>query len=233
VSEDKARTLESAFASAPAALRSSPSRDGELDGSAGDAIPPLAAPEVQACLARKCDLWVFGYGSLMWNPGFRHCAAEPALVHGWHRSFCVYSRHYRGTPDRPGLVLGLDRGGSCRGMAFRVAVSDLEEALAHLWEREMGGGVYDMREVRVRLRDGDTVPAHAFTVRRANHSYAGRLSTDETARLILQGIGGRGHCREYLENTVRQLECLGLVDGPLHRLEEKVKELAAKEPPCA
>jgi cation transport protein ChaC len=218
VSEDKARTLESAFG------QRSRSQDGKLNGDARDAIHPLAAPEVQACLARKCDLWVFGYGSLMWNPGFRHCAAEPALVHGWHRSFCVYSRHYRGTPERPGLVLGLDRGGSCRGMAFRVAVADLEEALTHLWEREMGGGgIYDMREVRVRLGDGGTVPAQAFTVRRANRSYAGRLSTDETARLILQGIGGRGHCREYLENTVRQLECLGLVDGPLHRLEEKVK----------
>jgi cation transport protein ChaC len=93
------------------------------------------------------------------------------------------------------------------------------------------GGVYDMRDVRVTTAAGD-IAAHAFTVRRDHSGYAGRLSIDETARLILQGLGGRGPCREYLENTVRQLECLGLVDGPLHRLEQKVKELAAREAPC-
>ncbi|MBV9521768.1 MAG: gamma-glutamylcyclotransferase [Alphaproteobacteria bacterium] len=215
------------------ALRDLPARDSDIYGA--DAIgaeDPLAAPAVRACLARRCDIWVFGYGSLMWNPGFRHCAAEPALLHGWHRSFCVYSRRYRGTPERPGLVLGLDRGGSCKGIAFRIAVGDLEEALGHLWEREMVGGVYDMRELPVRLPDGRSVPAHAFTVRRGHEGYAGRLSIDETARHILQGIGGRGHCREYLENTVRHLERLGLMDGPLHRLEERVKALAAQAPPC-
>ena len=118
-------------------------------------------------------------------------------------------------------------------MAFRVAVADLPEALGYLWEREMVGGVYDMREVQLRLAAGGAVTARAFTVRRSHPGYAGRLSPEETARLILQGIGGRGHCREYLENTVRQLECLGLVDGPLHRLEQVVKALAAREPPCA
>ncbi|HZS82821.1 MAG TPA: gamma-glutamylcyclotransferase [Stellaceae bacterium] len=216
-----------------AALRDLPARDSDIYADENEeACDPLAAPEVRACLARRCDIWIFGYGSLMWNPGFRHCAAEPALLHGWHRSFCVYSRRYRGTPERPGLVLGLDRGGSCKGMAFRIAVADLEEALGQLWQREMVGGVYDMRELTLRLAGGGTVSAHAFTVRRSHPGYAGRLSLDETARLILQGIGGRGHCREYLENTVRHLERLGLVDGPLHRLEAKVKELAAKEPPC-
>jgi len=193
---------------------------------------PALAPVLRACLERRTDVCIFGYGSLMWNPGFAHCAAEPALLRGWHRSFCVYSHRYRGTPERPGLVLGLDRGGSCRGMAFRVAASDAGAALGYLWEREMVGGVYDMRAVRVRTAAGD-VAAHAFTVRRAHPGYAGRLSLEETARLILQGLGGRGPCREYLENTVRQLERLGLVDGPLHRLEEIVKELARREPPCA
>src|SRR5689334_1015312 len=156
------------------------------------------APEVQACLARNCDLWIFGYGSLMWNPGFAHCAAEPALLRGWHRSFCVYSHRYRGTPEKPGLVLGLDRGGSCRGMAFRIARADVEEAMHYLWEREMNGGVYRFRTLLASLEGGGTAEVRAFVVDRSHKNYAGRLSVDETARLILQGIGAKGHCREYL-----------------------------------
>jgi cation transport protein ChaC len=190
------------------------------------------ASALAACLSSPSDIWVFGYGSLMWNPGFPHCAAEPARLRGWHRSFCVYSRNYRGTPDKPGLVLGLDRGGSCRGIAFRIARADVREAMEYLWEREMTGGVYELRELPAEV-GGRTVPIRAFVVDRKHPSYAGRLSIDETARLILQGIGGRGPCREYLENTVRQLEQLGHLDGPLHRLELRVKELAAANPPCA
>jgi cation transport protein ChaC len=203
-------------------------------GFAGEpaAAAPRHALELEACLAASGDIWVFGYGSLMWNPGFPHCAAEPALLQGWHRSFCVYSHRYRGTPEKPGLVLGLDRGGSCRGMAFRIARADVEDAMHYLWEREMSSGVYRLRELAAALPGGTRLPIRAFVVERAHRNYAGRLSVDETARLILQGIGARGHCREYLENTVRQLESLGLVDGPLHRLELRVKELAAAEPPC-
>jgi cation transport protein ChaC len=103
----------------------------------------------------------------------------------------------------------------------------------YLWDREMKGGVYSMREVAVGLDATRAVKARAFVVDRRHKSYAGRLSIEETARLILQGVGGRGPCREYLENTVRQLESLGLVDGPLHRLEMKVKELSPKFSPCA
>jgi cation transport protein ChaC len=191
------------------------------------------APELAACLEASCDIWIFGYGSLMWNPGFRHCAAAPALLRGWHRSFCVYSHRYRGTPEKPGLVLGLDRGGTCRGMAFRIARADVEEAMHYLWEREMNGGVYRFRTLTASLDGGGTVEVRAFVVDRGHKNYAGRLSTDDTARLILQGIGAKGLCREYLTNTVRQLEGLGLVDGPLHRLELRVKELAATELPCA
>jgi glutathione-specific gamma-glutamylcyclotransferase len=197
----------------------------------GVASEPSRAPEFEACLALKTDLWIFGYGSLMWNPGFAYCAKEPALLRGWHRSFCVYSHGYRGTPEKPGLVLGLDRGGSCRGMAFRIPPTDIATAMEYLWEREMTGGVYELREVGLDLGDA-TIAARAFVVRRDHAQYAGRLPVRETARLILQGIGARGHCREYLEKTVRQLEQLGLVDGPLHRLEMAVKELAASLPPC-
>jgi len=168
----------------------------------------------------------------MWNPGFAFSDQEPALLRGWHRSFCVYSHNYRGTPEKPGLVLGLDRGGSCRGIAFRVRVPEIATAMEYLWEREMRGGVYELREVELELAQGRRIEARAFVVRRDHKHYAGRLPVEETARLILQGIGARGQCREYLCNTVRHLERLGLVDGPLHRLELAVKELARREPPC-
>src|SRR5262249_20055039 len=149
-----------------------------------------------------------------------YCAQEPALLRGWHRSFCVYSHRYRGTPEKPGLVLGLDRGGSCRGVAYRIRAAEVEGAMEYLWEREMTGGVYAARHLPVEMASGRG-EAWGFVVRRDQPGYAGRLSVDETARLILQGIGGRGPCREYLEKTVRQLEELGHVDGPLHRLELK------------
>jgi cation transport protein ChaC len=203
----------------------------EADWHAAAASRVPCAPEIEACVKLNCDIWVFGYGSLMWNPGFPHCAAEAGLLRGWHRSFCVYSHRYRGTPERPGLVLGLDRGGSCRGMVFRVAAENVTAAMNYLWEREMTGGVYEMRELPVATAAG-TVTARAFVVKRDHPHYAGKLTVEQTARIILQGIGARGHCREYLENTVRQLEQLGLVDGPLHALEKKVKELAAIDPPC-
>jgi cation transport protein ChaC len=163
------------------------------------------------------DIWVFGYGSLMWNPGFEHIDAEPALLHGWHRSFCVYSHRYRGTPERPGLVLGLDRGGSCRGMAYRVARSRALEVLDYLWDREMVNGVYTPRILRPRTGVGRP-ECHVFTVDRSHYQYAGGLDEAEMLRLIRQGVGKGGHNREYLVNTVRHLDELGISDGPLHRL---------------
>lgn len=190
-----------------------------------------ASPDFAQCLASRQDVWIFGYGSLMWDPGFVHVDAKPALLRGYHRAFCVYSHRYRGTPERPGLVLGLDRGGACKGIAFRVPAADLDAALHYLWEREMGNRTYALKEVPVAMAQSK-VKARAFIVDRRHKNYAGRLDLDETARLILQGIGARGACRQYLENTVCELRKLGLVDGPMHRLEEKVKELAASELPC-
>jgi cation transport protein ChaC len=177
------------------------------------------------------DLWVFGYGSLMWRPGFAHAERAFARLIGLHRSLCVYSFVHRGTPEKPGLVLGLDRGGACRGVAFRVPAVDVEAALAYLWEREMSDRSYRMKELAVETPSG-TVMARAFVVDPVAPNYAGRLSLEETARLILQGVGRRGPCRQYLENTVRQLEALGVVDGPLHRLEAKVREFALGLSPC-
>ena len=192
----------------------------------------VPAPEIAHCIARRSDVWVFGYGSLMWDPGFAYAEAVPALLRGYHRRFCVYSHRYRGTPERPGLVLGLDRGGACKGIAYRVPQPDVAPALHYLWEREMGNRTYHLREVSLATPRG-IVAGHAFIVDRACRNYAGRLSLEETARLILQGIGARGPCRQYLENTVAELMKLGLVDGPLHRLEAMVKALAESELPCA
>jgi glutathione-specific gamma-glutamylcyclotransferase len=200
--------------------------------STGPAAPSELAPEIAHCLAAGGDLWLFGYGSLMWNPGFSYAEARPGLLRGYHRAFCVYSSRYRGTPERPGLVLGLDRGGACKGMAFRVAAPDVAAALEYLWHREMTNRTYHLKALSVRI-PASVVSARAFVVDRRHKNYAGRLSLDETARLIIQGIGARGPCRQYLENTVAELRKLGQLDGPIHRLEEKVRELAARELPCA
>ncbi len=158
----------------------------------------------------------------MWNPGFAHEEAREAMLHGWHRAFCVYSHRYRGTPECPGLVLGLDRGGSCRGMAYRVRRAAAREALAYLWDREMVTGVYRPRILPVRA--GDTrLPCHAFTVDRGHRQYAGGLGEAEMVRLIRQGVGQGGPNRDYLANTVRHLDELGIRDGPLHRLLARVE----------
>lgn len=165
----------------------------------------------------ESDVWVFGYGSLMWNPGFEHVEARPALLHGWHRSFCIYSHRYRGTPECPGLVLGLDRGGSCRGTAYRIARSRALEVLDYLWDREMVNGVYTPRILHPRTPAGRP-PCHVYTVDRGHYQYAGGLPDHEMVRLIRQGVGKGGHNRDYLANTVRHLDELGISDGPLHRL---------------
>ncbi len=190
-------------------LERSPPSTSTLESNA-NARTPLAAPPGE-------DFWVFGYGSLMWDPGFPHIEVRVALLHGYHRRFCVYSHRYRGTPDCPGLVLGLDRGGSCRGLVFRVPAAEGNEVLAYLHEREMVTGVYIPTWLNLETAQG-TVSAAGFVVDREHVQYTGRLSLEETAELILQGHGARGPCRDYLANTVRHLDGLGLGAGPLKRL---------------
>lgn len=193
-----------------------------------DLAPPLAA-ELAALRDGKEPVWVFAYGSLLWDDEFRHAAAEPALLRGYHRSFCVWSYDYRGTPGRPGLVLGLDRGGSCRGMAFRLPAESLVETIERVWLREMSGRrVYEMKLLPVRTADRH-LNAAAFTVLRDCADYAGRLPLDEMARIILGAVGRRGTCRDYFATTFRHLERLGFVDRSLRRLAQQIEALAAAQ----
>lgn len=168
-------------------------------------------------LPEKGDIWVFGYGSLMWRPGFEHRAREAGLLYGYHRSLCMYSYRHRGTRERPGLVLGLDRGGACRGMAYRIARPHAEDVLDYLWEREMVSYTYLPRTVRVHLRRG-AVDCRTFVADRNSAQYAHGLSPEAAAEIIRGATGEGGHNRDYLASTVRHLDELGVPDGPLHHL---------------
>jgi glutathione-specific gamma-glutamylcyclotransferase len=189
---------------------------------------PNSIPEPIVALCRGAEpVWLFAYGSLIWEPIFDYVEAVPALVRGYHRSCCLYSFDYRGTPTQPGLVLGLDRGGACRGIAFRLAPRGLAGSLDRVWRREMSAPpVYDARQLTIRTKHG-TQAALAFTVRRDRKDYAGRLPIDEAARLISQASGRRGTCRDYLDKTLGHLAAQGIVDGPLSRLAERVAAIAA------
>jgi cation transport protein ChaC len=197
--------------------------DRTLEFAPADPMPP----DIAALRDSVEPVWIFAYGSLMWDPDCPRAEAEPALLRGYHRSFCLYSYDYRGTRERPGLTLGLDRGGACRGIVLRLPPELLAEAINRLWSREMTAPrVYDMRRLSVRTGYG-TRKAFAFTVRRDHPDYAGRLSPDETARIIAGAAGRRGACRDYLAGTVHHLAALGLVDRQLTRLAARIEALAA------
>jgi glutathione-specific gamma-glutamylcyclotransferase len=163
------------------------------------------------------DLWVYTYGSLMWDPGFRFIDAAPALLRGYHRTFCIYSSRYRGTVAAPGLVLGLDRGGACKGTAYRVATADISAALDALWQREMRRRVYVPRLLPVGIGTRRRM-ALTFLANRRHDGYAGRLTLDDAANIIAACCGERGPNVDYLVNTLRHLDALGVHDHHLHRL---------------
>jgi cation transport protein ChaC len=164
------------------------------------------------------DLWVFGYGSLMWRPGFPYEECHRAELLGFHRALCVYSYVHRGTPDRPGLVLGLDRGGACTGMAFRVAAAGAEAVIAYLRAREQATLVYEESRVKVTLEDGREIEALTYVVDRDHEQYAGRLPTEELLRLIRQGVGQSGENPEYVIATAAHLQEMGVADPLLDGL---------------
>ena len=166
------------------------------------------------------DLWVFGYGSLMWRPGFAARERVPARLVGLHRSLCVLSFVHRGTPERPGLVLGLDRGGMCRGIAYRVAAAARAKTIAYLREREQVTEVYRETMRRVELEDGTQrqVRALCYVIDRGHVQHAGRLSLAEQLHYVRQAHGQSGSNRDYVLAAVRALEALGYRETALHLL---------------
>lgn len=173
------------------------------------------------------DLWIFGYGSLMWRPGFAFVERVPARVIGLHRSLCVYSVGHRGTPEKPGLVLGLDRGGACRGIAYRVTASERAATLSYLRARELMSGIYVYREtLRAISLTGNrerSVRALCYVVDRSHPQYAGRLTLEQQLHHVRQGHGGSGSNRDYVLETVSALEALGVCDRDLLLLAERLK----------
>jgi cation transport protein ChaC len=163
------------------------------------------------------DFWVFGYGSLMWRPGFAHTETSRARLFGFRRSLCVWSHVYRGTPERRGLVLGLDRGGSCVGLAFRVPHELRDEVLAYLRDRELVTSVYLERMLPIRLEGGETAAAVAYIVDRGHEQYAGNLDEPTAASIVSGAVGQAGPNEEYVLNTIAHLKALGIRD---HWLEE-------------
>ncbi len=161
------------------------------------------------------DLWVFGYGSLMWRPGFDFEEQQAALVRGYHRSLCIFSHVHRGTPEKPGLVLGLDRGGACKGVAFRVASGRAADTIAYLREREQVTGVYREVWLKALLGDGRAVPCVVYAVEPAHPQYAGRLPAPELLRLVVQGQGVSGANVDYVRATHEHLSSTGIVDPAL------------------
>jgi len=171
------------------------------------------------------EFWIFGYGSLIWRPGFDYIEREPAKLTGLHRRLCVYSFVHRGTPEKPGLVLGLDRGGACRGVAYRVAPHLREQTVAYLREREQATSVYleTYRQVDLIAQPERRVRALVFCVDRGHVQYAGRLTIEQQLHLVRQGHGRSGINRDYVLSTVEALEALGFRDRDLHMLAQALK----------
>jgi len=167
-------------------------------------------------------LWVFGYGSLIWKPEFEFEARAPARVYGVHRRLCLHSVLYRGTPECPGIVAGLDRGGSCFGMAYRIAGARVPAVFRRLWEREMFLGSYRPTWLHARLCATPlSVPALAFVVRRDARNYCGDLTEAQIVEILVRACGVRGTSLDYLQRTVAALHEAGLHDRHLQRLAER------------
>lgn len=176
------------------------------------------------------DIWLFGYGSLIWNPGLPVEESLPARVNGYHRGLYMWSRHNRGTPERPGLVLAVDRGGSCPGVAFRVSPVDAQPHLETLWRREMSMGEYRPAWLRCVLADGRAVRALCFVIRRESSAYAGRLPDDIIRWVFRHAHGHYGSTLEYVEKTVAALNAGGIPDRALDALLRRCRGPAPAAP---
>ncbi|MEM1364151.1 MAG: gamma-glutamylcyclotransferase [Pseudomonadota bacterium] len=173
------------------------------------------------------EMWVFGYGSLMWRPGFEYVEVKHARLHGLHRRLCIYSHVHRGTPERPGLVLGLDQGGSCQGMVFRVEKTLQTEVLAYLREREMMNKVYYESIRRVRCDDGTVVKALCYCAVRDHAQFAPSMGMDATVRQVLGAVGQSGRNEDYVISTVEKIKAMGARDPSLERVADALRKAIA------
>lgn len=186
-------------------------------------LSPALARHLAARSDAREPLWVFGYGSLLWQPEFAAAEQRRAILRGYHRRFCLLQRRFRGSPERPGLVLALERGGSCAGLAFRLEGDDPHAVLMPVWRREMTGKGYAPLWVSIATARG-AVTALTFAVNRASDRYAGRLSEERIAELIATGSGHLGPSAEYLLRTVEACAALGIHDRHLWRLQALVAD---------
>lgn len=168
--------------------------------------------------------WIFGYGSLIWSPGFAYLRAERALLRGAHRRLCIYSHLHRGTPERPGLVFGLERGGACVGRAFQIAPESWPEVRSYLLEREQANGVYREALRAINLPGGEVATALVFLADPEHEQYAGRLSLDEQLAVVRGAKGQSGPNDEYVINTAEHLTALGIIDRPVLALSAMLRD---------
>ena len=204
------------------------SRLHRLVAQAGLKLPVLSEAELQTSIQntlKHCDsdadIWIFAYGSLIWNPIFHFAESRVGTIYGWHRRFCLWTPLGRGAPENPGLVLGLDRGGSCRGVAYRIAAANVEAELSLIWRREMVVGSYIPRWVK--LVEGERrVKAIAFTINPQHAFYAGRISPETTVKSLATARGQLGSAADYLLQTVDGLSAVGIQDRSLMALRDQV-----------
>jgi cation transport protein ChaC len=208
-------------------------RDGTLLAEARKLMPPgtvfrsdeQVQADLDAALAKHApdeDVWLFGYGSLMWNPALHFVERRGGIVRGWHRRYCLWLHVGRGSPENPGLMLALDRGGSCAGVLFRVAAAEARSELLLAWRREMFTNAYNSRWVTAQTAGGP-VRAVTFVANRLYDRYAGPLEESDIAARLASASGTLGSCREYLDETVASLHAIGLHDRALERLQDLVR----------
>src|SRR4051812_40687913 len=176
----------------------------------------------------RSDVWLFGYGSLIWNPAFHFAERRIALLRSWQRSFCLWLRIGRGSTEHPGLMLALDRGDACRGMAFRIPAAEVRTELPLIWVRERATGAYAARWVTVETDEG-TVPAITFFADREHPLYAGPMPMERAASLIAEAAGRLGTCEDYLVSTADHLREIGLSDPHLEELAAYVRDTCVQD----
>jgi cation transport protein ChaC len=207
-------------------------RDGSLLAAARALMPHGSAPLSDAAIEADLDgalrqhpagedVWLFGYGSLMWNPAIEFAERRAAIVHGWHRRFCLWLHMGRGSPDNPGLMLALERGGRCGGMLFRIPAADARAELLLAWRRELFSGAYHSRWVTAMTESG-MVRGATFVANRTHPRYAGRLDEPEVAARLASATGSLGSCASYLAKTLGALRSVGLRDRTLERLQRSL-----------